>query len=124
MRNVVVSILIALSMLSCGSSDDSCNNSFDEAFEVKEGRTYCLPDGSELNITSITDSYCACDVDCIWQGEALILGERVFDNGIIESFELHEEIVDSNPSFARISSVETTEACDPDISRIEIIITE
>ncbi len=111
-------------MLSCGSNDDTCNNSFGEAFEVKEGRTYCLPDGSMLNVTSITDSYCPCDASCVWQGEALILADRTFDDGMVERFEIHEEIVESNPPYAQISSVALDEACDPDISSIEIIITE
>lgn len=116
-------VLVGLMLISCGS-DDNCNNVFGQAFEVKSARTYCLPDGSDLRITSITDSYCPCDVDCIWQGEAIIILERIFDNGEIQAFEIHEEDIDANPSFASISSVEVTESCDPDISKIEIIITE
>lgn len=91
---------------------------------MKTGRTYCLPDDSELVITSIMDSYCPCDADCIWQGEAVITGERIYDKDLVEPFELHEEMTDANPPFARISSVITTESCDPDIAKIEILITE
>lgn len=118
----VTFLLIVLTM-SCGG-DDNCNNAFGEPFEVKTGRTYCLPDGSELSITSIIDSYCPCDADCIWQGEAVVTGERIYELDLVEPFELHEEMTDINPTFARISTVIKTESCDPDIAKVEILITK
>ncbi len=111
-----------ISFTGCGDSDDDCNQSFGTPFKVEVGETYCLPDGSELFIDSITDSYCPCNADCIWQGEALIEAARVTQSDLVETLLIHEVLVDENPEGIRISSIATTKSCNPDIVQIEIVI--
>jgi len=113
-------IIMLITILSC-DNDEDCGVVYDEPFEIESGQSYCFQDDTELRVISISDSYCPCDVDCIWQGEAVVEAQLI-DGSSVESFMIHEIMIEANPSFARISSIETTESCDPDISKIEIAI--
>jgi len=117
-RLLVVSFTFFL--ISC-SGDSDCDNSFGTPFEVREGRTYCLPDNSSIFIDEISESYCPCDADCIWAGEAVITFTRTTEEGD-ETVNIHETRNQDDPSWAEITEVITTESCDPDIASISMVL--
>ena len=111
-----------LFIISC-SSDSDCNNAFGTPFEVREGRTFCLPDNSSIIVDDISESYCPCFADCIWEGEAVIQFRRIDEDGEETSVTINEIMNQDNPDWARITEVLVTEACDPDIASISMVIT-
>jgi|GEM_PF-3835989 len=118
----IITILVAL--LTACSNTDECDYSFGSPLEVKAGETYCLPDGSSLKVIEITSSYCPCNVDCIWEGEATIEALRSSHDGSSEAVLIHEKVLDQNPEWATISDIFVTEGCTPAVASIKITITE
>jgi len=80
--------------------------SFDEKFEVIEGRSYCSNNGKSFTISRFINNYCPCDAVCIWEGELLI--EMVFNSG--------EEFTD----FTFYSSGKTVNTSPPNGWKIEL----
>lgn len=118
--NKFISILFLFLLLACGDSE-SCIVAFNESFEVIEGESYCLEDGSSLEISEILSSYCPCNADCIWQGEATITARRITGDKA-EDVTFHEELTDDNPDWGSITSVSITNDCIPQIQQITIVI--
>ncbi len=119
--NKFITLLFILITIILGCTGDDCVE-FDTPFSIEEGQTYCLPDGSEISVLSIEHSYCPCNVQCVWQGEALISLRRVTSDNIITNIDLHEELVDENPDGYAIHSISTSQDCIPVIEEVEIII--
>jgi len=117
----ILAIVIAVFLISC-SSDSDCANSFGTPFEVREGRTFCLPDNSSIVIDEISESYCPCDAQCIWEGEAVIVFRRITEDGEETTVTINEIMNQDNPDWAAITEVLVTEACDPDIGSISMVI--
>jgi len=113
-------IIMVIGCISCGSESD-CGNAFGTPFDIREGRTYCLTDDTSIVIDEISESYCPCNADCIWEGEAQVTLRRVSPDGE-ETFTIHEVRNEDDPSWLRIHEVSITEACDPDIASISITV--
>ena len=109
-------------LLSACSDSESCDRSFNEPFDIQTGEIYCLDDGSTLEIIEITSSYCPCNAVCIWQGETTVSGQRITGDQV-EVVLFHEELIDENPEWGQISSIEVTEDCTPRPTKVSIIIT-
>ncbi len=117
----VFAIIIITLFVSC-SSDSDCVNSFGTPFEVREGRTFCLPDNSSIVVDEISESYCPCMVDCLWEGEAVIVFRRITEEGEETTVTINEIMNQDNPDWAGITEVLVTETCDPDIASISMVI--
>ena len=118
----ILAIIITVFLISC-SSDSACNNSFGTPFEVREDRTYCLPDNTSIVVDDISESYCPCFADCLWAGEAVIQFRRIDEDGEETRVTINQIMNQDNPDWARITEVLVTEACDPDIASISMVIT-
>lgn len=65
---------------------------YETAFIVESDKIYCFDDGSQIQIDSIGNALCPCDVDCIWGGEILIyLQAQEPDTDIVTPFVVHSE---------------------------------
>jgi len=111
--------LLSILLFSCGD-DNNCDQVFNTPFTVEEGETYCFTDNSTIEITSISNSYCACDVQCILEGEANVEGVYTGTDGVGTNFRLHEELINDNPSWAEIALVVHSNDCEPVIEQIQI----
>lgn len=114
------STFILLALIACGDID-SCQELFDIPFEIRLGESYCLEDGSSLDIIEISSSYCPCAADCIWQGETVVTAQRITLDQI-EEISFHQELVEENPSWGRISSIELSDECIPQPTKVSLII--
>lgn len=120
MRPYVI-ILLGLIISSCGNDESTCGNSFEVPFEIREGRTFCLPNNTSIFIEEITESYCPCNVDCIWEGEAQVTFTASGELGEVTET-IHEKRNQDDVPWASIASVSLTETCDPDIASISIVV--
>jgi len=117
-------ILLALmgSLSSCGGDEEDCERSFGINIRIEEGQELCLSDGSTLFIDEISSSYCPCNVDCLWEGEANVLMRRIYADGTIENAVAHELLEEENPEWAEISRVISSTDCIPIVTEIFIQI--
>ncbi len=113
--------LFTLLLFACGESD-ICEKPFNQSFEVNQGESYCLEDGSRLTISEITSSYCSCDAICTWQGETAVIAERITGDQV-EVVIFHEELLDENPRWGHISLIKVSEECTPQPTQVSVIIT-
>ena len=67
-------LFAAVALFSCSGMDsETCTEvKFTDAFTVETGETYCLEDGTELEITALNNEFCPCFAVCVWEGEMTI----------------------------------------------------
>ena len=114
-------MLIFLGVTACVGED--CL-SYNMSFEVNEGKSYCFDDGLIIEITSISNSYCPCNAQCIWEGEAVIEGVRIENDGTRSNFRIHEIMTNASPPWGSISEIITDKECEPSITQISLIISQ
>lgn len=108
-------------ILSC-TNEESCDQSYGASFSIEEGGRYCFPDGSLLTIDEISNSYCPCDVQCVWEGEGVASGIWTGTDGIATPTMIHETITNSNLPWLEVASVTKSSDCQPRIEEFRIIV--
>ncbi len=112
-----------LLFFSC-TKDEGCEVTYQTQFNIEDGKEYCFPDGSILSILEITNSYCPCDVQCIWQGEAVVKANWSDPDGSVEEILIHEIQRDQNPRWIEFSSVKSSSDCAPVVEEFKIRVVE
>ena len=115
-------ILISLcaTFISCTENCDIQN--VGTPFQVVEGETYCFTNNRSVEILEISDSYCPCNANCVWEGEATIRANFFESDGSVNEVIIHETLVDQNVKDLEIALVTKTEQCDPDVATISIAL--
>lgn len=112
---------VTVLVMACSSEED-CDRPFDRPFVVEKGATYCLPDGARLTIEDITTSYCPCNANCVWEGEAVISATWLTSDGVAHQLRIHEVQEEVNPEWINIADIALTRDCTPEIVSISIVV--
>ena len=121
MKYISLIIFTWIAVAAC-TDEEACNQDYETSFSIEAGGEYCFPDGSLLSISEITNSYCSCDVQCIWQGEAVASGIWTAPDGQTTPTEIHQELTDQNPFWIDIASVTATTDCQPQVAEFRITV--
>ena len=84
-------LLMLISLISCGKSDNCTDIELDSLFQFQEGDSFCLPTGIEFEVVKFDDQRCPCDAVCIWEGE-FVFEILIRSNGFEEEYLLHEKL--------------------------------
>ena len=112
-------LFLLVLLVSCTSSENE-TISFNEAFQVEEGKSYVLGDAT-LESMQINQNYCPCDVQCITAGEAWVTFTHRLANGDTKMITVYEISTHLNPSWIEIDFLEVTDDCQPLVSKISLI---
>ncbi len=123
MLRISLYLLVILGILSCGDKMD-CDTEYDTPFVAEVGEEYCFPDGSLFLISGFNYSYCPCDAVCVWQGETVVIGNWTDSEGVTTELMIHEILKDQNLSWTAIHDITLNEACEPEVSTLELIFSE
>ena len=115
-------LFLLVALVSCTSSDND-TISFNEPFQVEEGKSYVLGDATLENM-QIDQSYCPCDVQCITAGEAWVTFTHKLANGESRVITVYEISTHLNPSWIEIALLEVTDDCQPMVSKMSLIATD
>jgi len=86
-----ICLLSFISFLSCSKQDDCQVINFDQLFQFQEGDIFCLGTDIEIQIKTVEDQRCPCEVVCVWEGE-FIYELIITSNSEEEKYFLHEKI--------------------------------
>ncbi len=132
--NVIFALLLALILISCSDESPVCTEkAYGEAFPILAGESYCFEDDTELNVVSLNNEFCPCNMQCFWEGQMTInmewamsdgtvieylhntaeqIENEVLPGGIVvssqeDAFSLEEDCSDANPSPAIVEATIT-----------------
>lgn len=78
-----------IGLTSCDKNDDlielTCSEAqYNERITVSDNTAFCFPDGQEIQVLSLINAFCPCNVMCIWEGQ-LSLQVRWIDADGVET---------------------------------------
>ena len=106
-------IFASLLILSCNKADDNTEKKdcteveFNTSFSVVLDEEVCFPDGSGFIIKTITDEFCPCFANCVWEGELRVLVETIATNGDKDLFTFGSSSYDSKPELLPHAKIES-----------------
>ncbi len=93
---LTIAAFFILSMNSCSKSDDCTEVQINEVFEFQQSDLICLDSNTEIEIKSINDQRCPCNVQCVWEGE-FIFELIIKKNQEEEIYLLHQKLENDLP---------------------------
>ena len=84
----LISLII---FLSCNKQEDCQVIDIDQLFQFQEGDIFCLGTDIEIQIKTVDDQRCPCDVVCVWEGE-FVYELIITSNSEEEKYSLNEKI--------------------------------
>lgn len=82
-------LLFILFLSACGSTEESkdCSDGiYGDEMLLRIGDAVCFEDGNSFEIKTITDEFCCCSCNCVWEGELRVMVETTDPQGEKELF--------------------------------------
>lgn len=77
-------LLFIFLISACATSEDSSScfdGSYDQEMVLRIGDSVCFEDGNSFEIKTITDEFCCCFCNCIWEGQLVVMVETTDNQG-------------------------------------------
>jgi len=72
MKYLTTTLFLLVLFSSCKDEDSCTSVDYEVAFLLEAGQNYCFPDDTQLEVKTLNNEYCPCDVQCIWGGQMTV----------------------------------------------------
>jgi len=89
MKNLLISLVLLGLLCACNNDDmpKQCTTvQYGTAFLIETNNTYCFTDDTQLEVVSLNNEYCPCDVNCFWSGQLTIDIKWTFADGSTKTY--------------------------------------